>query len=300
MENIKICENCGKEHNGSYGSGRFCSYDCKQKFCSLKGASKGGQSARKKLGIKCKCEFCNKEFDTKLSLKEHLSKCEKRIKYNSLSHNNWKCPFCKEIFRTRDLLQIHKKEFHKIKTKLGGCQESNYQIGYCKFCGHKSTTKSGLTYHENRCKENPNRVDGNSKGRRLSEETKKKISESMKNYLEKHPDMAGFKLNHSSKESYPERYFREWLQKENIFSNQEFQVGLYSLDFAWPEKMIYLEIDGSQHQFEWMQIHDKERTEKLSEKGWKCIQRVNWSEYQSLSKVEKEKYLISLKEKIIK
>ena len=24
-EKIFICENCGKEHNGSYGSGRFCS-----------------------------------------------------------------------------------------------------------------------------------------------------------------------------------------------------------------------------------------------------------------------------------
>ena len=23
-----ICENCGKEHDGSYGSGRFCSKSC--------------------------------------------------------------------------------------------------------------------------------------------------------------------------------------------------------------------------------------------------------------------------------
>ena len=26
------CENCGKEHNGSYGSGRFCSKECAKSF----------------------------------------------------------------------------------------------------------------------------------------------------------------------------------------------------------------------------------------------------------------------------
>jgi len=27
-----ICEECGNEHNGSYGSGRFCSKHCKCAF----------------------------------------------------------------------------------------------------------------------------------------------------------------------------------------------------------------------------------------------------------------------------
>lgn len=27
-----ICENCGKEHDGSYGSGRFCSKECARAF----------------------------------------------------------------------------------------------------------------------------------------------------------------------------------------------------------------------------------------------------------------------------
>ena len=29
---MKICENCGKEHDGSYGSGRFCSHSCQASF----------------------------------------------------------------------------------------------------------------------------------------------------------------------------------------------------------------------------------------------------------------------------
>jgi len=43
---LHICENCGKEHDGSYGSGRFCSKSCKMSFCGKlghagKGAPKG-------------------------------------------------------------------------------------------------------------------------------------------------------------------------------------------------------------------------------------------------------------------
>lgn len=30
----KVCEFCGKEHNGSYGSGRFCCSKCARKFSS--------------------------------------------------------------------------------------------------------------------------------------------------------------------------------------------------------------------------------------------------------------------------
>ena len=29
---IMICENCGKEHDGAYGSGRFCCSKCARSF----------------------------------------------------------------------------------------------------------------------------------------------------------------------------------------------------------------------------------------------------------------------------
>ena len=48
------------------------------------------------------------------------------------------------------------------------------------------------------------------KPRKLSEETKKKISESRIKYLKENPDKIPYKLNHYSKgESYPEKYFEE-------------------------------------------------------------------------------------------
>ena len=33
---VYICENCGKKHDGSYGSGRFCSKSCKCAFNAKK------------------------------------------------------------------------------------------------------------------------------------------------------------------------------------------------------------------------------------------------------------------------
>lgn len=32
---MPICEKCGKEHDGSYGSGRFCSKECARGFSGL-------------------------------------------------------------------------------------------------------------------------------------------------------------------------------------------------------------------------------------------------------------------------
>jgi len=34
MSDKKICEFCGKEHDGSFGKGRFCSSSCSSKFAS--------------------------------------------------------------------------------------------------------------------------------------------------------------------------------------------------------------------------------------------------------------------------
>lgn len=136
-------------------------------------------------------------------------------------------------------------------------------------------------------------------GSKHTEETKRKISEARKKYLNEHPDKVPFKLNHSSKESYPEKYFKAWLKKEKIFEVQELQIDRYTLDFAWPDKKIYLEIDGSQHKLDWMQEHDRIRTEYLDNLGWKCIGRVYWPDYQALSKIEKHCYLLVIKDAII-
>jgi very-short-patch-repair endonuclease len=46
-------------------------------------------------------------------------------------------------------------------------------------------------------------------------------------------------------------------------------------------------------------LHDKERTERLEECGWKLITRIRWSEYQKKKNEEKREYILHLQEKLL-
>jgi Protein of unknown function (DUF559) len=49
---------------------------------------------------------------------------------------------------------------------------------------------------------------------------------------------------------------------------QQYRVGPYSLDFAWPKLKIALEADGSVHRFVKTIVHDRERDAWLRDEGW--------------------------------
>ena len=190
MEKL-ICENCGREHDGSYGSGRFC--------CS-----------------RCKCIFIAKTTIAERS--------------------------------------------KKLKQKYASGE-----------------------------------IISSQKGKAHTEEEKKKISESRKKYLQKHPDKVPYLLNHSSKVSYPEKYFKEVFEKEHIPLQYHKQVGRYQLDFYNESLMKYVEIDGGTHDLPKVQEIDKKRTEYLDSLGWACL-RIKWSNYQKLSSDDKNSVVQSIKE----
>lgn len=129
-----------------------------------------------------------------------------------------------------------------------------------------------------------------------SEESKKKISEARIKYLKDNPDKVPYKLNHYSKgASYPEKYFDEILKTKNLEYEKELPISIYSLDFAFVEKGIDLEIDGEQHYLDPVIIEsNRKRDIFLSENGWKVI-RIRWSEYQKMKYYDKKQYI----EKII-
>ena len=134
------------------------------------------------------------------------------------------------------------------------------------------------------------------KGRKLSEEQKRKISETQKKNFANGKSRWAF---NRSNQSYAEKYFEEWLSSFSEFK-MNLHVNRYFLDFAWPEKWIYLEIDGEQHFENQTNIeHDKEREKILEAEGWKCIGRVRWSWFKGLTLDEKNKYLESLKNIIL-
>ena len=187
----------------------------------------------------------------------------------------------------------------------------------CKYCNKECKNLNSLRQHEIRCKENPNRIlshfmgDYNKtrkptnqyikakqlglpkpqltkegrqhlaniwKGKKLPEEMKQKISNSYKIFLKENPNMVGFIRNHSSKKSYPEQYFEEIFNNENIPLYYHKQIDRYELDFYNEDLMKYVEIDGEQHYKGKMIEHDKERNQYLENFGWKGI-RIRWSEF---------------------
>ena len=142
-----ICENCGKEHDGSYGSGRFCSKSCARSF-STKNIIKGQQKEAKCINCgktifinknaslkTCNCEECkyinliNKnKLNGSVIKKLKDKKIEKYVKCpicgkNHLIYLSCENKFCQEhnIQHFRSLI----KYFGFDKTKLGTSEVEN-------------------------------------------------------------------------------------------------------------------------------------------------------------------------------
>ena len=130
-----------------------------------------------------------------------------------------------------------------------------------------------------------------------TEETKKKISDSRIKFLHENPHMVPYKLNHYSKgRSYAEEYWKVILDSNNLVYEEQYQIGPYQLDFAFPELKIDLEIDGDQHHLDKRVVEsDKRRNLYLNNLGWTTI-RVKWSEYKKLT--EKKEYVSIILEQI--
>lgn len=199
----------------------------------------------------------------------------------------WQCKFCEECFGSRRLLNIHISEKHK-NDKRDRAPAWNK--------GLTKDTCESLKLRGERLKERfaKGELTPSQLGKPHSEKTRRKISESRKRYLLEHPEKIPYKLNHYSKgESYAEKYFREWMEKEGISFISQQQVGLYALDFLVGN--IDLEIDGEQHYVdERINDSDVRRNKYVEEQGLKVI-RVRWSHYQKLPQEEKYDFLERLK-----
>ena len=173
--------------------------------------------------MKSICEFCGREFETKNACNSHRGKCKKNPNSKGVSE--------KWLKAMKDLNHSE----HQLETK---------KIYVCEFCNKTwETTKGGFSLHKRLCEKNPNKKEHNWCGKKHSNETKERMSETA--------------------------------------------------------KKIYFEVDGRTHFTESGILHDKERTEFLLNEGWTCIGRCNWSQYQKLSREDKEKYVQEIEKKII-
>ena len=92
---------------------------------------------------------------------------------------------------------------------------------------------------------------------------------------------------------------KDWINPINENATKELNVkgkGGYYLDFFFPNKMIALEIDGSQHEDPERKALDIKKDKALIENGYK-VYRIKWKEIQSdkgkaYIKEEIDKFLI--------
>jgi very-short-patch-repair endonuclease len=102
--------------------------------------------------------------------------------------------------------------------------------------------------------------------------TKKKISDSRIKFLVANPDKVPYRINHSSKKSYPETVFENALLAVGVTGwVYNYQHGIYSYDFAWPELKIDVEIDGGTHTLEKVKAIDARRDKFSTDHGWTVV-----------------------------
>lgn len=204
-----------------------------------------------------------------------------------MSEDRFECPFCKKEYFSKNAWASHKGKCklnpdHIVKPKselwLAVMKQPKTEE-------HKAKISKGV---QKAYAEGKGYKGEYWRGRKHTEETKKKISEGVKKWCDSHPEELPYVKYHSSKESYPEKYFREVLENNSIKFEQEFVVSRYSLDFAFPDTKKYFEVDGKQH--EYMAEHDKIREEFLKEKGWKLICRIQWWKFKEKSPEDQKQY----------
>ena len=163
------------------------------------------------------------------------------------------CEACGKHFIKRQSFFAHKGSHSKKKKRVpwnkGLTKESDARV-----------KKAGETYSQ---------TQKGAKRNALSSEHKISISKSMsKAHQEGRAHNIG-KSRWNSKQSYPESFFEKVIINEFSDKNYktEFNVGVYSIDFAWPEKKLAIEIDGSQHLLEERKMKDDQKDKLLHQEG---------------------------------
>jgi very-short-patch-repair endonuclease len=234
------CENCDNEHNGSYGSGRFCSDHCRRSFVAKQ---------RHKSG----------------ALKNHLQKLHE----SNRKKLGWKCNHCGLILETRLCLRKHKHIVHGISPKRGG-----WNKGLTKETDKRIEKYASTLHHKYESGQiKPNASDATRK--KISEALKKAIREgrakgwqsrNIESYAEKFWKQVLANNNIQYRFNLP-------IPKKELGLNCG---NCYFLDFALLDKKVDLEIDGSQHSQEERQISNRKRDKLLSDNGWK-VYRIPWN-----------------------
>lgn len=210
------------------------------------------------------CKYCKKEFDSKQKLAGHVTFCKHNPNY---------------------LDNINKLKENRKNINYNNFKNNNKQY-ICKYCGKIINNKGCLVLHERSCINNPNRIitekqlklkeqKQNKQPKKLSEEHKRKIKESLIKWRKLNYEKF---LQYSRQKSQCCENFKKMLKLKNINFIEEYSPfipnKLYSLDIAFPDIKIGIEINGSQHYNKdgSLNQYTLEKQKYFEDRGWKIFQ----------------------------
>ena len=253
--------------------------------------------------VKVKCKYCEREI-SKSNIAKHEQSCKGNINKVSykLIHDGLVCQFCAKACKNRNSLCNHER-------MCSGNPDRQVNAGFIKYnearkAGEVTTWNAGLTaetsasirkqaeslhkYYETH--------HGSWQGRQHTEDEKQRIGAGVKRFLENNPDMVPYLRNHSSAESYPEKYFKELFDKAGLNLVYHYRINTYELDFCDVDKKLDIEIDGEQHYLDKRIVEsDKRRNEYLESLGWTTI-RIRWADYKRATEEEKINIINKIKD----
>ncbi len=219
-----------------------------------------------------KCEACEREIKN-CNVKKHINVCKGKKSIFKISScitvgDKYQCPFCDKIFVKSGIgghIWKSHNEFGKLHKRVFKPGEKSWNAGLSKET-NKIVKQQGEALKE---KYKSGKLKHYLSGKTRTEEEKERISKARLKYLNENPDKVPYLLNHSSKESYPEKVFRNALVENKIeYWIQEYQNGIYRYDFAFIDLKIDVEIDGSTHLTEKVKKIDERRDNWSKEQGW--------------------------------
>ena len=270
----KVCKFCKKQHDHTFGTGEFCSIECRAKYAAQK--SKVSQK----------------------SIAHRRELVENGILRKKPSpHGTWKCNICGEILETRDQLKSHIENTHNIKKHIIKIENDVFKCPYCDYTGSKLQTighlrsckshplkelhdqsciKQGKTYSE-RIKSNI--IKSTWLGKHLSKETREKLSkirsEQMKNecLTNTYHKVKWYRVKNINNEEYVVRGMWEvnvskrlneigllWTKSKPIPYVEDGITHNYIPDFFIPSIDIYIEVKGGYPERDRMKmklVHDQ-------------------------------------------
>ena len=238
---MKKCEICNNKHDGSYGSGRFCSKQCAIEYTVQQNRNAKNPKIKAhldalrlkgKISVKAvygtwKCSICNKIFETRAKLKEHL-KVHGKLS-STFVNGKLVCPYCNKEFESGRSLGGHVTNCRMHPNKM------MHDLAH-KQSGKTLTTKfkSGELVHQ-------------FKGKHHTDLAKQHMREAACKYLQKN-NPTPCRYNKSSIKVLEQIAKEHGWNIQHAENGGEFYTGIgYWLDAYDKEKNIALEYDEPEH-----------------------------------------------------